>query len=112
MYAMITLKILITVTTIIIMITIITIIIIITFITIIIRIIIIVKNWWLKIGMINIKVCFYFKLCEADERDGIVDNEKKGEVLAPCPHNHPCPRYHHDTVPCNFSVKYRYISLY
>lgn len=34
-----------------------------------------------------------------------------GHVLAPCPHDQPCPRYIHDTIPCNFPVRYSNFNL-
>jgi len=34
-----------------------------------------------------------------------------GHVLAPCPHDLPCPRYHQDSVPCNFPVRYSNFNL-
>lgn len=35
----------------------------------------------------------------------------EGHVLAPCAHDLPCPRFHLDTVPCNFSVRYNNFDL-
>ena len=28
-----------------------------------------------------------------------------------CPHSSPCPRYFHDTIPCNFDVRYKPFQL-
>ena len=34
-----------------------------------------------------------------------------GHVMAPCPHDLPCPKYHQDTAPCNFTVRYNNFDL-
>jgi len=39
------------------------------------------------------------------------DAEINGHVAMPCPHLNRCPRYHLDTVPCNFDVKYKNFQL-
>lgn len=30
-----------------------------------------------------------------------------GHAVAPCPHDSACPRHAHDTIPCNFPIRYR-----
>ena len=44
-------------------------------------------------------------------REGQAEESLDGHVLAPCPHDQPCPRYLHDTVPCNFSVRFNNFDL-
>jgi len=35
------------------------------------------------------------------------DEDTRGHSVAPCPHESSCPRHSHDTVPCNFPVRYQ-----
>ena len=44
-------------------------------------------------------------------RVGEAEESLEGHVLAPCPHDQPCPRYLSDNVPCNFSVRYNNFDL-
>ena len=44
-------------------------------------------------------------------REGEAEESLEGHVLAPCPHDQPCPKFLHDTVPCNFSVRYNNFDL-
>jgi len=39
------------------------------------------------------------------------DETKRADIIAPCPHTKPCPRYTTDTIPCNFKIKYRRFDL-
>merc|ERR1712080_724940 len=34
-----------------------------------------------------------------------------GHILAPCPHESPCPRYKLDSIPCDFPVRYTNFNL-
>jgi len=44
-------------------------------------------------------------------REGQADESLAGYVLAPCPHDQPCPKFLRDTVPCNFSVRFNNFDL-
>jgi len=45
----------------------------------------------------------------------LVHNEESGcdigHILAPCPHESPCPRYTQDSIPCNFPIRYSNFNL-
>ena len=44
-------------------------------------------------------------------REGQAEESLEGHVLAPCPHDQPCPKFLRDTVPCNFSVRFNNFDL-